>query len=217
VYHSPKWAPLADRAYWTEIRSYKHYMVIGSELEGNGIQIFDMTKLLDLTAEEIPKKFTNEDDLTGHWDELLPIGSTHNVVVNEEKNYGVAVGARPRDQGCFGGLHFFSLDDPSNPETLGCNGEDGYVHDAQCLIYRGPHEKYQGKDICYGYNEDTLTIYDVTNKANSTIISRTSYTGAAYTHQGWLNDPNWQEFLFMDDEYDEYDVTEPALDGYPVT
>jgi hypothetical protein len=41
----PKFAPTADRAYWTEIRPYKHYMVIGSELEGNGIQIFDMKKV----------------------------------------------------------------------------------------------------------------------------------------------------------------------------
>ena len=41
----PKWAPTGDRAYWTEIRPYNHYMVIGSELEGNGVQIFDMRKV----------------------------------------------------------------------------------------------------------------------------------------------------------------------------
>lgn len=29
---------------------------------------------------------------------------------------------------------------------------------AQCLIYRGPDKKYFGTDICYGYNEDTLTM-----------------------------------------------------------
>lgn len=57
----------------------------------------------------------------------------------------------------------------------------------------------------------------MTNKRNSTIISRISYEGAAYTHQGWVNDPMWQEWLFMDDEYDEYDVVGPGLDGYPVT
>ena len=51
-------------------------------------------------------------------------------------------------------------------------------------MYRGPDKKYFGRDICYGYNEDTLTIYDVTNKANASIISITSYEGAAYTHQG---------------------------------
>jgi hypothetical protein len=36
---------VADRAYWTEIRNYHSYMIIGSELEGNGIQIFDMRKV----------------------------------------------------------------------------------------------------------------------------------------------------------------------------
>lgn len=215
--HSPKWAPIADRAYWTETRSFKHYMIIGSELEGNGVQIFDMKKLLDVDPKKAPVLFSNEKDLTGHFNATLPIGRSHNVVVNEEANYGVAVGVQPRDQGCMGGLHFFSLDDPSNPEDLGCDGQDGYVHDAQCLIYRGPDEKYFGRDICYGYNEDTLTIYDVSDKKNSKIISRTSYEGATFTHQGVVNDVNWQEWLFMDDEYDEDELAGPAADGYPVT
>lgn len=154
----PKYAPISDRAYWTEIRPYKHYMVIGSELEGNGVQIFDMKKLLDIKVSDAPVLFDQKEDITGHFNESLPLGRSHNVIVNEEANYGVAVGAAPRTEACMGGLVFFNLEDPSNPEFLGCNGDDGYVHDAQCLIYRGPDEKYQGRDICYGYNEDTLTM-----------------------------------------------------------
>lgn len=42
---SPSYAPTADRAWWVEIRAYKNYMVIGSELEGHGVQIFDMKKV----------------------------------------------------------------------------------------------------------------------------------------------------------------------------
>lgn len=125
----PKWAPTGDRAYWTEIRSFNHYMVIGSELEGNGIQIFDMHKLLDIDPADAPVLFDNSKDLTGHFNASLPIGRSHNVVINEEAKYGVAVGVQPRDQGCMGGLHFFSLEDPSNPIALGCDGQDGYVHD----------------------------------------------------------------------------------------
>lgn len=30
---------------WKEIRGYKHYMLIGSELDGHGVQIFDMSKV----------------------------------------------------------------------------------------------------------------------------------------------------------------------------
>lgn len=35
----------AQYSFWKEVRSYKHYMLIGSEREGHGVQIFDMTKV----------------------------------------------------------------------------------------------------------------------------------------------------------------------------
>jgi choice-of-anchor B domain-containing protein len=92
-----------------------------------------------------------------------------------------------------------------------------YQTELTCLS-RGPDKRYQGRDICYGYNEDTLTIYDVTDKANVTnIISRISYEGAAYTHQGWVLDPENQEYLVLDDELDEQRRVGPAAPGYPVT
>lgn len=55
----------------------------------------------------------------------------------------------------------------------------------------------------------------MTNKKNSTVISRTSYEGAQYTHQGALLDTEWQEFLLMDDEYDEWEKSGLAADGFP--
>jgi choice-of-anchor B domain-containing protein len=204
-------------ALWKELRGYKNYMLIGSELSGHGVQIFDMKKLLSIPKGSAVVTFDIVKDVTGHFMDL-PDAASHNVVVSEEREYGVAVGSRPRMAGsCKGGLIFFDLKDPSKPKKLGCNPDDGYVHDAQCLVYRGPHTKYVGRDICYGYNEDSLTIYDVTDKANSTIISITSYEGATYTHQGWVLDPNNQEYLVMDDEIDEIDSAGPAADKYAVT
>ncbi|TFL03406.1 hypothetical protein BDV98DRAFT_591280 [Pterulicium gracile] len=204
----------SEPSQWREIRSYKNFMIIGSEAVGHGVQIFDMTKLLDLNSTS-PHEFT-QDDLTGHFNALLPVGRAHNVVVNEELNYGAAVGAQPRnDSICAAGLNFFDLTDPSNPVSLGCASGDGYVHDAQCLVYRGPDTRYYGTDICFGYNEDTLTIYDVTDKNTTVIIARVSYEGASYTHQGWLLHDD--SFLVLDDEYDEEEANGPAADGYPVT
>ncbi|KAI8724346.1 hypothetical protein NCS52_00003500 [Fusarium sp. LHS14.1] len=208
----------SEPSQWREIRTYKNYVVIGSEAVGHGVQIFDLEKLLDIDPAK-PVIFDAKKDLTSHFNALLPLGRAHNVVVNEELSYGVAVGAQPRtDPNCLSGLNFFDLTDPANPESLGCAKGDGYVHDAQCLVYRGPDERYQGRDICYGYNEDTLTIYDVTDKANVTnIISRISYEGASYTHQGWVLDTQNQEFLVLDDELDERDGNGPGGDGFPVT
>lgn len=210
---------------WREIRVLRDYAVIGSEAIKHGVQIFDMKKLLDLDPEN-PTNFT-QDDLTGHWDEL-PVGRTHNIVVNEELNYAMAVGSvggnetiRVRDElPCRGGIIFLNMTDPANPTSPGCAAGDGYVHDAQCLVYRGPDERYWERDICYAYNEDTLTIYDVTDKVGNVtnIISITSFPGAEYVHQGVVNNETWQEYIFLDDEFDERDAkVGPMTQGLPTT
>jgi choice-of-anchor B domain-containing protein len=200
---------------WREIKGYKHYIVIGSEAYYHGVQIFDMIKLLHIDP-AAPVVFSNEEDLTGYFNEL-PVGRSHNVVVNEEKNYAIAVGSQPRNSSCAAGLVFIDLTDPTAPTSPGCASGDGYVHDAQCLVYRGPDGKYNETEICYGYDEDTLTIFDVTDKNTTKIISRTGYEGASYTHQGWVLNKDWQQYLVLDDEYDEYDKAGEGAAGYPVT
>ncbi|PIA92844.1 hypothetical protein CB0940_04698 [Cercospora beticola] len=212
---------------WREIKANGPYMIIGSEAVAHGVQIFDMRKLLKVDPKK-PKTFSTLTDVTVFNDPIgLPTGRSHNVVVNEERNYAVAVGAAPRNTTCNSGLVFINMDNPTKPYMSGCAPQDGYVHDAQCIVYRGPHKKYYGKDICYGFNEDTLTIYNVENKKGLTaaeIISITPYKGASYSHQGWVLDPNWQTHLVLDDELDEGLVVpdevnpeSPALDGFPVT
>ncbi|KAF2263298.1 hypothetical protein CC78DRAFT_554079 [Lojkania enalia] len=200
---------------WREIRAHNDYMIIGSEASGHGIQIFDMKKLLDIDPAN-PVTFSNSRDLVGHYDKL-PSGRTHNVVTNPEGNFIYSVGAQPRTDACKSGIIFIDITDPSKPTNAGCASADGYVHDAQCLFYKGPDARYTGREICYGYNEDTLTIYDITDKKNPEILSITSYEGAAYTHQGWVLDPNNQKYLLLDDEYDEYDATGPGANGHPTT
>ncbi|KAH0346116.1 hypothetical protein KCU83_g7541, partial [Aureobasidium melanogenum] len=187
-------------------------MVIGSEARNHGIQFFDIDP-------RNSKNFSITADVTGLFTDL-PVGRTHNVVVNEELGYAVSGGAQPCNSTCRAGLIFIDVSDISKPVSPGCAGQDGYVHDAECLVYRGPNKRYFGRDICYGYNEDTLTIYDVTDKTGvnaSKIISRTPYVSASCSHQGAVLDRNWQEYLVLDDELDEEDRAGPAADQYPVT
>jgi len=218
-----------DSVIWREIKVVRDSLIVGSEGVGHGVQVFDLKKLLKLSPEK-PKTFDIVTDTA-----LVEInqgikGRTHTVVANEEKGYAVACGSggRPgRNDTCAGGPMYINLDNPAKPYVEGCSGQDGYTHDAQCIVYRGPHRKYYGRDICYGYNEDTLTIYDVTNRKGvnaGAIISRTPYAGASYTHQGWVLDPFWQTHLVMDDELDEGQidpnrtaVDSPAKDGFAVT
>jgi len=61
---------------------------------------------------------------------------------------------------------------------------------------------YDGKEVCFACNEDTITIVDVTNKNNIQLLSRTGYANDRYTHQGWLTED--RKRFFFNDELDEY-------------
>lgn len=67
--------------------------------------------------------------------------------------YAVGTG---RNTPCKGGLFMLDVSNPAKPVSPGCVNQDGYVHDAQCVVYNGPDAQYQGKDICFNYNEDTV-------------------------------------------------------------
>ncbi len=126
------------------------------------------------------------------------MGSTHNIVINEDTGYGYAVGTRT----CSGGLHIIDLKtNPARPAYVGCYAADGYTHDAQCLVYDGDDDTYEGHEICFNYNEDTLTIVDVSNKDKIVEISRTPYDFVQYSHQGWVTEDH--NYLLLDDELDE--------------
>ncbi|KAL3448351.1 hypothetical protein BJX65DRAFT_69813 [Aspergillus insuetus] len=203
-------ATQTEPSVWRDIKVIGDHAYIGSEAPGHGLQIFDLNKLLKFSLK--PIIFSPEKDLTAWYQGF---GSSHNIVAHEETNTIYAVGTQ-RNLTCAGGLWIVDVSDPANPTSPGCVNEDGYVHDAQCVIYQGPDKKYTGHEICFNYNEDTLTIADVTDKKNPIQISSTPYVGAAYTHQGWLVDEK-QEYLLLDDELDEMDGTGQAANGHTTT
>jgi choice-of-anchor B domain-containing protein len=178
--------------------------------------VFDLRKLLSIPSIQrrrgVPVVFDIKKDLTAWYSGF---GSSHNIVSHEATNMIFAVGTRSPAT-CRGGLYMLDVSDPSKPTSPGCVSQDGYVHDAQCVIYTGPDEKYRDHEICFNYNEDTLTIVDITDKAAPIQISRTGYPSAAYTHQGWLLDSK-MEYLLMDDEEDELKHTGIAANNHTTT
>jgi choice-of-anchor B domain-containing protein len=186
------------------------YVYIGSEASRHGLQIFDMKKLLTLSPSS-PKTFSTTSDLTAHYSGF---GNSHNIVAHPETNMIYAVGSGA--SGCRGGLFMLNVSNPARPTSPGCLSAGGYVHDAQCVIYRGPDTRYTGREICFNFNEDTLDIVDVTSKSRPTTLSSTAYNGASYTHQGWLADEGMR-FLLLDDELDEQTRTGPAANQRTTT
>ncbi|MGH7464989.1 MAG: choice-of-anchor B family protein, partial [Longimicrobiales bacterium] len=195
--------PLTDGArpnLWRDIKVYRdHAFIVADNAGEHGVQVFDLTQLRDV--QNAPATFTAAAVYDG-------IHSSHNIVINEETGLAVAVASSGGGRTCGGGLHMIDVRNPKNPVFAGCFSDPrtglagtGVSHDAQCVTYRGPDEKYAGREICFGSNETALSIADVTDRENPVAIARASYPNAQYAHQGWLTDDH--RFFYMNDEGDE--------------
>ena len=173
---------------WRDMKVYGDHAYIVSEASGHGMQVFDLTQLRSVATP--PVTFTE----TAHYPGF---SNAHNIFINEDTGFAYAVGTSV----CSGGLHMIDISAPTSPVVAGCFSADGYTHDVQCVTYTGLDTAYTGKEICFASNEDTITIVDVTNKAVPVQVSRSTYAGSAYTHQGWLTDD--QRYFLVDDELDE--------------
>lgn len=173
---------------WRDVEVYKNHAFVVADNAGNhGMQVFDLTHLR--TA---PPGSTFPED--AHYGGFA---NSHTIFINTDTGFAYANGSNT----CSGGPHMINLIDPLNPQFAGCFSGDGYTHEGQCVIYRGPDAEHRGQEICFNSNEDTLTIVDVTNKGAPVMLSRTTYPGVGYTHQGWLRSDH---VLFaLDDELDE--------------
>eukprot|EP00924_Labyrinthula_sp_SR-Ha-C_P010826 snap_masked-scaffold_35-processed-gene-2.7-mRNA-1 protein AED:1.00 eAED:1.00 QI:0/-1/0/0/-1/1/1/0/701 len=188
----------ASKFPWGDVKVYRDvaYVVMdrGFEFEFDrtyGVEVFDLARLRDIPEKDFPVEMKPDTVHSGH-------GKAHNIAVNTETGYAYSIGSNK----CRAGAYILNLEpDPLNPVFVGCVDDDGYTHDAQIVLYDGPDERFIGKEILFAYNEDTLTIYDVSDKQNIKRISRTGYPTAKYTHQGWLTgDMRW---IFLNDEFDE--------------
>ena len=189
----------AQPSSWRDIKVYRdHAYIVADNAGPHGVQVFDLTRLRGISE---PQTFTPDTVYNR-------VFSAHNIVINESSGFAFSVGGSSGGEVCGGGLHMIDIREPKNPKFAGCfadsqtgNAGTGYSHDAQCVTYDGPDEKYRGREICFGSNETALSIADVTDKDSTVAVARASYPNVAYSHQGWLTDD--QRFFYMNDEGDE--------------
>ena len=178
----------ADGAFmWQELEIVNDHVYAVCDLNPTcGLQIFDLTRL--------------RSPLTPVWnpDVVIPVGAAHSIDSNPDTNHiflngpGVVVGTPL----------IFDVSQPLAPTPVGIMADDGYTHDSLCRTYKGPDKAHQGNEICFNFNEDTVTIYDVTaNPMQSERLSRVTYENADYTHSGALTKDH--STLISTDEGDE--------------
>ena len=175
---------------WRDIKVYQNHAFVVSEAGGHGMQVFDLTRLRNVSNP--PEIFTEDAHYAG-------FGGSHNIAINEETGYAYSLG----DNTFGGGLHFINIQDPLNPIAAGGYAEGGYTHDTQVITYDGPDSDYTGKEIAFASNADHVEIVDVTNKSNPIQIASFEYPATGYTHQNWLTED--RNYMLLGDEGDEFD------------
>ena len=177
-----------NAAIWQEIEILNDHAYIVCDLDPCGLQIFDLKRLVGPEA-ALPV-----------WrpDVVYPVGTTHSIDANPETNHiflngGLVVVGTP---------YILDVSQPLAPTPVGIMADDGYTHDSLCRNYKGPDKPRKGHEICFNFNEDTVTIYDVTaNPMQPERLARETYENASYTHSGALTKDH--RTLITTDEIDE--------------
>jgi choice-of-anchor B domain-containing protein len=177
-----------------DVRVYKdHAYIVADAVGPHGMQVFDLKRLRQVSS---PQTFKADSV-------YAEVNTVHNIDIDVETGFAYLVGSNT----CDGGLHMVDLRaDPGRPRFAGCyskatDGAVAYIHDTQCVVYRGPDSRFSGCELCFASNVNALTILDVTDKGAVREVARKSYTGNAYCHQGWLTEDH--RYFLMDDEGDE--------------
>jgi choice-of-anchor B domain-containing protein len=106
-----------------------------------------------------------------------------------------------------GSFLIFDLDDPAAPRlvTTAPPGT-GYMHDSTSLLITDNRTAQCGQghnpcEVLVDFNEDTVDLWDVTDKAQPERLSSTGYATSRYTHSGWPSED--QRTIIVHDELDE--------------
>jgi choice-of-anchor B domain-containing protein len=194
---------------WREVKAYqvfdpalgKHraYAYATTEAVGGGLQIFDLT--------DLPNSVTLANTLTdfsrSHTLYISNIDYATNVPLPGATPYLVIAGSNING----GAYRLYDLTNPTLPALVTpAPGGTGYMHDStsmritdnrttQCANGHNPC------DVLVDFNELSVDLWDVTDKAAPFRLSTTTYPTATYVHSGWPTSDNM--FIVVHDELDE--------------
>lgn len=194
---------------WREVKIYQHhdgtryraYAYVTTEASGSGLQVIDLSGL----PNSVSLANTLGDTGSQHTLYVSNIDYSTNMALPGRQAFLYVAGANVNG----GAWRVYSLINPDEPELLtpAPTGTQ-YMHDstslyitdsraAQCAAGHNPCE------VLVDFNENTVDLWDVTNKNSGQpiLLSSTTYPSTRFTHSGWPSED--QRYLFFHDELDE--------------
>ena len=194
---------------WREVKAYqvydvalgKHraYAYATTEAVGGGLQIFDLT--------DLPNSVTLANTLTdfsrSHTLYISNIDYATNTALPGATPYLVIAGSNVAG----GAYRLYDLTNPVSPTLVTPPpAGTGYMHDSTSMLITDSRTTQcaNGHNPCQvlvDFNETSVDLWDVTDKAAPFRLSTTTYPTATYVHSGWPTNDN--KFIVVHDELDE--------------
>ena len=178
---------------------YKAYAYITTEAN-QGLQVVDLNDLPNSVSLAATR---NGDFLAAHNVYLANTDYATGTALEGMTPYLYVSGSN-RSGGVF---LTYELSNPLAPQLVS-QGSSGYVHDATTLVIDDERTAncapgHNPCEILVDFNENTVDIWDMTDKTAPFLISKTSYPNVGYVHSGWWSADKMT--VFVQDELDERD------------
>ncbi len=194
---------------WREVKIYQSFdagsnrfrafSYITTEAPNSGLQVIDLSGL-PATAALVT---TLSDTGSQHTAYISNIDYATNMALPGAEAFLYLAGS---DIGS-GAWRVYSLANPAQPQFIAAapSGTE-YVHDATSLLITDARAAQCGVghnpcEVYVDFNENTVDLWDVTDKAAPIQLSSTTYSDASYTHSGWPTAD--QRHIFVHDETEE--------------
>lgn len=193
---------------WREVKIYQHfdaaanrhraYAYVTTEAPGSGLQVIDLSGLPD----SVSLATTLTDTGSQHTNYVSNIDYATNMALPGAKAYLYLAGSNVGG----GAWRVYSLANPAQPQFLRQAPAGQYMHDStglritdqrttQCALGHNPCE------VLVDFNENTVDLWDVSDKSQPQMLSSTTYSDVAFTHSGWPSMD--QRHVFVHDELEE--------------
>jgi choice-of-anchor B domain-containing protein len=178
---------------------WKAYAYCVADAVVQGLQVIDLTGLPD----SISLANTYTEFSSAHTIHMSNVHRATGVALPGLKPYLFVEGSNLNG----GAFRTLDISNPLAPvEVIKPSQGQQYAHDAASFVLRGARAAQcePGHDPCevyIDYNENTVDLWDTTDKTKPVRLSSTPYAGSGYTHSGWPTADNM--FVFVQDELDE--------------
>ena len=194
---------------WREVKAYqffdagigKHraYAYVTTEAPNGGLQIIDLTNLpASVTLANTLTEFS-----TSHTLYIANIDYSGNAALPGQTPYLVIAGSNIAG----GAFRIYSLANPVMPALVTAPpAGTGYMHDSTSMLITDNRttqcaNAHNPCEVLVDFNETSVDLWDVTDKAAPTRLSTTTYPTASYVHSGWPTNDN--RYVVVHDELDE--------------